>query len=99
MRLSLLSLELCDDSLETARYCALSYCWGSKGDNHEIQINRSKDSISHGLFLALQELLKQRVTSWLWIDATCIDQSDTVEKTQQVRHMGEIYTKPEIVYM
>lgn len=91
-------MDLRYESLETAKYCALSYCWGSKGRTHEVQINRSRVSISHGLYLALQELLKQGVTAWLWIDAICIDQSDTAEKTQQVRHMGEIYKKAETVY-
>ena len=48
-------------------------------------------NIRQNLFDALQRLRFPDRPRQLWIDAICINQSDSVEKTEQVALMGQIY--------
>ncbi|KAK4496989.1 hypothetical protein PRZ48_011438 [Zasmidium cellare] len=84
----------------------LSYTWGDMVDFSTIyvELDNHLDSSANGvasfqvgsnLFAALQELRWPNQARVLWIDAICIDQSDTMqakfEKAHQIPAMLEIY--------
>ncbi|KAK8112248.1 heterokaryon incompatibility protein-domain-containing protein [Apiospora kogelbergensis] len=79
------------------RYVALSYVWGNAEDTREIRLNRSAFLVTRNLHAALLRLRDDSVTSYLWIDAICINQRNDVEKAQQVARMAEIYANAEDV--
>jgi ankyrin repeat protein len=81
----------------TIEYEALSYTWGSPNKLHEIEINGKRLPVTKNLFEALQHLRNQYQDRILWIDAICIDQSNTEERGHQVRQMSSIYEKAEQV--
>ncbi|KAG8670878.1 hypothetical protein FPOAC2_04184 [Fusarium poae] len=80
-------------------YIALSYVWSQPtGSNKEerffITVNGCPFKVTPNLYHALRELQKsQRVRQGfkLWIDAICIDQSNSDERGQQVSRMRDIY--------
>ena len=91
-------------------YVALSWCWRAYGgedddDSQQLQqINIMKDKyrysldVSRNLNAALKVLHDLKVLQ-LWVDWICIDQSNTVERSNQVRLMGQVYGKAESVYV
>jgi hypothetical protein len=85
---------LCQTSLEKKlKYEALSYTWGSAENKRRVWIGSKELWVTSNLDCALRYLRpkqpgKNRV---LWIDAVCIDQDDTAERTSQVQQMGDIY--------
>ena len=52
--------------------------------------------ISSNLYNALRRL-RDKSVKYLWVDRVCIDQSNLLERTQQVRLMGKIYSKARLV--
>lgn len=79
-----------DDSLD---YECLSYVWGTAGKNASISIDRDVLHITDSLRTALIHLRKTDDIRIIWIDQTCIDQEDLVERSQQVPHMKRIYER------
>ncbi|KAL7941125.1 heterokaryon incompatibility domain-containing protein [Trichoderma barbatum] len=75
------------------RFDALSYVWGGPAVTNEIACNNRRRKVGRNLYDALERLRLPDQDRVLWIDALCINQSDNKEKTQQVRLMGEIYSK------
>lgn len=78
------------------KYDALSYEWGDPdGPKKNILINWRNFPVGMNLWHALNCLKsKQRGSGTrlvLWVDAICINQSDTLEKNEQVAMMGDIY--------
>ena len=75
-------------------YTALSYTWGSKDANYVIILEGSRRSVRKNLwrFLHQAKELKSEFTGWLWIDALCINQNNTTERSQQVSVMPQIYS-------
>jgi hypothetical protein len=73
-------------------YMCLSYVWGDPGVLATIIVDGKRFSIRQNLFdfLAIARLTLSY--TWLWIDALCIDQSNTLERNHQVLQMGRIYT-------
>jgi hypothetical protein len=72
-------------------YRALSYEWGEQDDRRlwcGVHINSHEVSTTPNLRLALAHLDQN---AWYWIDALCINQSDDIERSQQVRLMTRIY--------
>jgi hypothetical protein len=63
---------------------------------NQILINDSLLNITEHAHNVLGNKLMMQ-SGFLWIDAICINQSDNEEKSQQVRLMGEIYSKAEVV--
>lgn len=49
--------------------------------------------IRSNLYKALKRLRTRRKDVWLWVDALCINQKDSNEKTHQLQKMLEIYGK------
>jgi hypothetical protein len=73
-------------------YAALSYTWGNVADTpYSIRLGHASLFIRENLWLALQAILKLRGELLIWIDAVCINQTDTEERNQQVELMGLIY--------
>lgn len=70
-------------------YTALSYTWGDPTCTKPIVIEGSVVHVTQTLETALRHLQHDSVP--LWIDAICIDQTNVVEKGEQVHMMREIY--------
>ena len=79
-------------------YSALSYCWG---DIHWTQITVSGCwfDVSLRVSAALRQLRGRDDPVLIWIDAICINQQNTQEKTQQVQSMRRIYEQAEEVFV
>ena len=89
------------DIPEEARWEALSYTWGSKLQLQcEIHVETGTEAatfvVFENLYHALVQLRHPDKDRRLWIDAICIDQSDTEEsrkeKSWQIPIMHEIYS-------
>lgn len=85
---------------ESFHYFALSYTWGegtAREPTEEINVDDARFKVSPNLLAALRAIenhaLKGAIQEpWcFWIDAICINQNDEVEKSAQVKSMGEIY--------
>jgi len=80
-------------------YLALSYMWGDPTILKSIQVksvnNKSKKTfeVTVNLDLALRHIRQERNPVCIWADAICINQTDEIEKTGQVKLMREIYEK------
>lgn len=85
-----LSLRHCSRA-QAPSYVAISYTWGDELASYEVTVNgkpfRVRPNLWHCLRHVTQE--KEAKDSWrdLWIDAICIDQSNIVEKNEQVSKM------------
>lgn len=99
------SIETWRDRQE-GRYRTLSYTWGSSGPVRSLYCSSSWSAghigITANLDRALRRLramvtdqtsraLTHSPTEYLWIDAICINQSDTMEKSVQVEQMSWTY--------
>ena len=72
-------------------YKALSYCWGEVKDLETIDIDGYVFSIGPNLRAALQSIRHPGESTYLWVDAICINQEDIAERNYQVPIMHEIY--------
>lgn len=97
------------------QFAALSYCWGDLSDTTLVDlIHLCRPSIpgnlpgvqfhqpfniTTSLFQTLWVFRELGQTGPFWIDAICIDQTNLVERAQQVGLMGDIYSKASIVYI
>ncbi|KAI1810661.1 heterokaryon incompatibility protein-domain-containing protein [Poronia punctata] len=90
----------------TGRYDSLSYCWGVGAANREVIVWLLADNdharryrvmrISASLEVALLSLSHAPdlgASLPIFADQICINQDDNAEKIQQVRLMGEIYSR------
>jgi len=78
---------------EEAPYEALSYTWGSLPAGKTISTLDGEIQITPSLYTALAYLRLEDRRRTLWIDAICINQKDTAERTSQVALMGGIYSR------
>jgi hypothetical protein len=79
-------------------YQALSYEWGDpNGKPQTILLNGQPFEIRENLHQALQCMRPHISGVPMWIDAICINQTDTNEKNHQVRMMSVIYEQASIV--
>jgi hypothetical protein len=92
-QLSTVAVELVEKSLDKVEFEALSYVWGDPAEKKSIECNGKWLNIGANLHAALHERRCRRSTTLLWADQISINQSDTQEKTHQVRLMGDIYAK------
>ncbi|KAL8871036.1 MAG: hypothetical protein Q9174_003057, partial [Haloplaca sp. 1 TL-2023] len=79
------------DLEDPGRYETLSYVWGNAPADHDIRLNDHLFHITHSLWEALRVMVTKRAGKLLWVDAICINQKDSAEKSSQVGMMGEIY--------
>lgn len=82
---------------ELPQYVALSYEWGSKADLQTIVLDGQPQSIRPNLHKFLGRLRGKEALK-IWADAICIEQSDDIERTQQVAIMGDIYRSAQGVF-
>ncbi len=77
------------------QYEALSYAWGDdpKWAFRIISLNGADVKVGRNLFSALVHLRSSTQPRVLWIDALCINQSDTDEKNKQIPLMLFIYSR------
>ncbi|CAJ2506934.1 Uu.00g081200.m01.CDS01 [Anthostomella pinea] len=84
-----------------AAYEAVSYVWGSPVGELPILCNEQELLVTPNCRDALLYLRQHSRTRTLWIDSICIDQTteeaSTQERNHQVRMMGRIYSKAQIV--
>ncbi|CAH0045977.1 unnamed protein product [Clonostachys solani] len=85
---------------------ALSYVWGDRNATTEIRVNDRTISITKNLAGALKHARKywkyefpdkDPASFRIWADAICINQSDPVERSEQVTLMPRIYSKAALV--
>ena len=102
------SLSQCDiDSFECPAYSAVSYTWGEGAAEHRIYLEdhaggshrhrQSYFNVRSNLTNLLRHLRHRLHDRWLWIDALCIDQSSDDERIHQVKLMGKIYSRSNMV--
>jgi hypothetical protein len=73
------------------QYIALSYRWGIDEPSHGIHIDGVPVRVQSNLHDYLQLLSNEAQHDWYFIDYLCINQSDIVERSHQVRLMRQIY--------
>jgi hypothetical protein len=80
----------------SARYAALSYVWGQDDSEERIYVNGKLFRIRRNL-LNFLKCSRDKIVKHggdfdpIFIDALCINQSNTAERNHQVRQMGNIY--------
>jgi hypothetical protein len=80
-------------------YAALSYVWGTMSQtSNTLQCQGIDLPISANGLSALQHLRAKLGAFTIWIDAVCINQLDTDEKSQQIPLMGEIFQNASTTY-
>ena len=82
---------------EVLTYEALSYVWGEPDLVKSMLCNSVDLPITENLFWALKYLRFSDKSRNLWVDAVCINQSDSTEKSMQVQNMLAIYMKAQRV--
>jgi hypothetical protein len=82
------------------RYTACSYVWGKEVSPELILVNGQPAPVTRNLldFIQAIRLNMQGLHIILWIDAICIDQSSTPERSRQVQIMGDIFKTAARVY-
>jgi hypothetical protein len=92
LRCKLYKYSLQKLSPRTHRYEALSYTWGDPRETRSISVDDNQLLITVNLYAALARLRLHSHERIIWVDAVCIDQHNTKERTQQVQLMAKIYS-------
>jgi hypothetical protein len=79
------------------QYVAMSYVWGASFKPHHLTTPEGNIPVTFSLYSALQAIRDQDKPIVLWADAICIDQSNSHEKSIQIRLMRPIYESAEYV--
>ena len=82
---------------EYPAYEAISYAWGDANDRIPISVGSGTLQVTQNLYAALRALSPQEAERIIWVDAVCINQSDTSEKNHQVQFMREVYARASCV--
>jgi Heterokaryon incompatibility protein (HET) len=80
---------------ESLEFTALSYVWGDEPAPQPIWINNKTYKVTKNLYDALQvlpDVVSEKHNGWVWIDAICINQENTIEQSKQVPRMSQIYS-------
>lgn len=77
-------------------YSALSYTWGDPSWNASVCLNDQQFNVTPNLHAFLKEAWRrhekgQWKSTWLWIDAICINQADNSERNRCVASMKDIF--------
>ena len=73
-------------------FTALSYVWGDPSRTVPFECDGKILHVTQNCYYALERLIRRRCKRKVWVDATCIDQSNVSEKSSQVALMGDVYT-------
>jgi hypothetical protein len=91
---SLVVAKLVTKELQSAPpFEALSYTWGVVEFTSTITCDGSPMPVTQNLYEALTYLRQPDQERIVWIDAICINQTNNLERTQQVGIMKDIYKK------
>ena len=74
-------------------YETISYVWGDASVHGVILVEGQQLSVPASSEAVLRQFRHPKAGRTLWIDAICINQTDTEERNQQVAMMAEIYAK------
>ncbi|KAI1204607.1 heterokaryon incompatibility protein-domain-containing protein [Annulohypoxylon truncatum] len=85
------------DETHGPEYEALSYVWGDARTRTPITLNSRPFRVTTNLESALRALRLRDKERLVWIDALCINQTSTAERSQEVRRMSAIYSRAETV--
>ncbi|KAH8690352.1 heterokaryon incompatibility protein-domain-containing protein, partial [Phaeosphaeriaceae sp. PMI808] len=99
--------EIRHTRVSDAEYDCLSYTWQPSLPAHEIEINGGSFDVGDNLFQFLRAFRTfahnnpevRLAVPLLWIDAICINQTESTEKNHQVQQMGAIYKSARKVYV
>lgn len=72
-------------------YEAISYTWGDPSQLAWIRVNGKRLQVRRNCEYVLRQSRWCGELGYIWIDAICINQCDTREKSSQVQLMGRIY--------
>ena len=80
--------------LDQADYFALFYEWGSSdhANLRLIELNAKSFHVTSNLHAFLATVRNKAVTKSFWIDAICIDQLNSMERSIEVKRMGKIFS-------
>ncbi|OCK90271.1 HET-domain-containing protein, partial [Cenococcum geophilum 1.58] len=78
------------------KYSALSYVWGDEKFCPQMRLNGIDMTITSNLAIALRRLHSEGKARNIWIDAVCINQTDSAEKSHQVQMMKDIYANADL---
>jgi hypothetical protein len=80
-------------------YEALSYAWGDRKDTVKVECNGQSLQITRNLHAALARLQpsEEEGPRTLWVDAICINQEDSAEKSKQILLISRIFTNAQEV--
>jgi hypothetical protein len=93
-------IEICIAEVDLATppsFEALSYAWGDSSQRVALQCHGKDLHVTSNCESALRHLRQDSGVRTLWVDAICIDQTSTDDRNQQVRIMGDIYSKASLV--
>ncbi|KAK0717732.1 heterokaryon incompatibility protein-domain-containing protein [Lasiosphaeria miniovina] len=79
------------------RFEAVSYRWDPDSPPQPILLDGQRSVVSGSLYTMLACLRHRDSPRLLWVDAVCINQADTDEKSWQVMGMGRIYRAADAV--
>jgi hypothetical protein len=79
------------DAKNRVGFEALSYTWGDPKITSPITLHGKTHHITKNLEVALRHLRYPERERTLWVDALCINQSNTSEKNLQVQQMKDVY--------
>ena len=91
IRGELVEYDIYSSRRATHGYEALSYVWGTSGEQKSIYIGNDRMDVTPNLHTALLHLRDASFPRILWIDAVCINQEDDREKELQIQSMAPIY--------
>jgi hypothetical protein len=94
-------LSVIDLDADHAPFATLSYVWtiDAEETRDTILCGGQELSLTRNGHDALKHLREHLGPFTIWIDAICIDQTNHEEKSNQVRLMGNIYSKASIGYV
>ena len=78
-------------------YTAISYMWGRRDADQVIELDKASFSVTENLWTCLRKFRNHRDDNNFWVDAICINQEDSDERSSQVSQMGTIYAKAQEV--
>ena len=79
------------------QYAALSYVWSEAPELDTISLGGRTFKVRPNLYSCLNFLLAREDITYLWIDAICTDQTNVLEKNEQVRRLNQTYRNASIV--
>lgn len=77
---------------ECPPYTALSYQWDHQARKGLVELNGAPIYVGCNLWVFLDRMRRRRQHGPYWIDALCIDQANTEERSHQVQQMQKIYS-------